>query len=323
MKKVCLALFLIMGLLQIPSLASGAVCDRKVSAPANLQDEFRKAGVGATICLSGTFKTKTEIRPLAHQTIIDGVLKYVGTYNVTLARNNRLVDGLDLHAGGITVKNMEIANFEGRAIVCGNHATILANYLHNNRQNAIACIAQNEDWHLYIRNNIMTENGWPTLEYVSAGAVKLMELSKPGHCLGCGATILNNVASDNIGNGIWLDRSSSATIIGDNVTNHNTHKGIRCEKCGGPVLISGNVSRSNNHENISVVNSALVTLENNSTNDGGHHGLFITWKSVSTKTYPTLTPTSAGFKGKQILVKNKSMYKDGIVGCDLSHVMCS
>jgi len=319
-----LAAFFLVGWLQ--HRANAATCI-KVSAPADVQARLNAAGPGKTICFSGTFTTRTgEFKPLAGQTLQGGTFRYTGSYNVTRDRAaaGKLADGFYLHAtSNVTLSGMTIENFEGRGVVCGPGSRILDSTLTGNRQNAIGCIAHNANWHILIRGNTMTNNGARVLEYQSSGAVKLMELSKPGQSLGSGATVLGNIASHNIGNGIWLDRSSSATIIGDNTTNDNTHKGIRCEKCGGPMLIENNTALRNDHENISVVNSALVTLKHNTTSGSGQVGLRIDWSKVATKTYPNVGDQSLGYKVRSIVVRDRGLYHDGINGCELKGVSCS
>ena len=85
-----------------------------------------------------------------------------------------------------------------------------------------------------LTGNRIVHNGSSVLVGNSSGGVKLLGLSKPTSALGSGATVQGNTVTGNIGNGIWFDRTSSASIVRNNVAYGNTESGIRCEKCAGP-----------------------------------------------------------------------------------------
>ena len=172
---------------------SNAAGCMKIAAPANLQDRLNRAGEGANICLSGTFTTRSTIHVLSGQTITGGHLKYTGAYRLC-SRCVRFTDGFDLDAGNITLRNVEVSDFEGKGVKCGPRSIITGSYIHGNKQQGIGCIAQHNDWHIVITHNRIDNNGSRILEGYGSGGVKLMELSKPGHALGAGATIIGNSA---------------------------------------------------------------------------------------------------------------------------------
>lgn len=311
----------------VPPATSAPSCDVRVSAPSDVQARLNQAGPGKTVCFSGTFTTRTgEWKPLAGQRLVGGTFRYTGSYNITRDRaaGGKLADAFYLHSTpNVTLSGMTIQNFEGRAVVCGPGSQIIDSRMTGNRQNAIGCIANHGDWHIVIRGNVMTNNSSKALEFQTAGAVKLMELSKPGHCLTCGALIENNVASNNVGNGIWLDRTSSGATIQNNTANDNTHKGIRCEKCAGPILIVGNTARGNNHEQISLANSAVVTMRNNVTNGAGQGALRVIYAGVARKSYPSIGDDSLGYHAKSIVIQDTRLLDGKLNGCGYKNVRCT
>jgi hypothetical protein len=323
-----LAAFVAMSLLVASMIAArprahAAECDTTVTAPANLQNALNAAGTGATVCLNGTFLTGATIRPLAHQTVVGGTLQFTGSYDVCKSCYANMVNGYDLHAGGITLDGVEVGYFEGLGARCGHNATIRDSYFHDNKRAGIFCIAQNLAWHLVITGNRLIHNGTPVLEGYGAGGMKLMEIAAPGNALGAGATITANVATDNIGNGLWLDRSSSATVISGNTTARNSRNGIRCEKCPGPISITGNTSFNNGDYGIVARVSAVVAMAGNTTYSNGAGGIAIADDArVGTKTYPTQDPTSEGYHIKTITIADTRLVADRVRGCDLAGVAC-
>jgi len=304
--SLVLSLLTFWNLSQIP--AHAAAC-KTVRAPADLQRALIAAGKGSTVCLEGTFHG-SGVRPLEGQTIIGGAL--TGSSG----------DGFELRAANVTLRGVEVYGYPGRGVVCGPRSTIQGSYLHDNRRNGIGCIANGADWHLVITGNTITHNGSEKWAYQGAAGIKIMELSMPGHCLTCGALVARNNVSFNVGNGIWFDRSSSAATVRNNTTNGNTHKGIRCEKCAGPFAWYGNTARNNRDENLSIRNSAYVTLWDNTTS--GSLGLRITWVTrEATKTYPALNPVDDGYRAHGIRVDDLRLIDGGAAGCGQDGVRCS
>jgi parallel beta-helix repeat protein len=288
--------------------AHAETCDRHVSGGSNLQAALNNAGRGATVCLSGTFHG-SDIRPLAGQTVIGGTL--------TGSSGN----GYNLKAGSVTLRNVEVAGYANHGVTCGPGSTIADSYIHDNDLNGIGCIANGGDWHIHIVGNRIIHNGSDRYEYIGASGIKILELSKPGHCLTCGALVEDNTVLNNDGNGIWFDRSSSGITVRGNTTSGNTHKGLRCEKCAGPVLWEHNVARYNKQENYSIRNSAVVTMHDNVASNG--LGLNITYvRTVARKTYPDLTPVEDGYKAHHIEVHDTRLLGK-VSGCGLSNVSCS
>jgi len=308
-----------------PRPTASVSCDVRIAPPADLQRALFMAGPRATVCLSGTFTTTTTVRPLRGQTIAGGRLQYVGSYDVCRDCYGDMVDGYDLRAGGIALRGVEVDSFEGRGVLCGPGTTVADSYLHDNQRNGIGCIARGADWHLRIVGNWIERNGSTALIGEASGGVKLMELSQPGRPLGAGAVVSGNTVVDNIGNGIWLDRSSNATTIAGNTIARNTQSGIRCEKCGGPVAITDNVSHDNGVDGVAVLNSAVVSLAGNRTFDDAEAGIRVGYTStdVATKTYPELLPVDAGWQIDDIRVDDTELAAGGVVGCDLEHVACA
>lgn len=294
-------------------------CDRNVSAPADLQQQLNAAGTGATVCLSGTFGSQNTITPLKNQTIVGGVLKYTGSYNLCWPCG--LTDGYNLHAGGITLRNVEVVGWEGKGVLCGPGSTIRSSYLHDNKENGVGCWMNSERWHVNIVKNRVIHNGAPVLEFHVAAGIKLLQVAKPGDPLTAGATITENVSANNFGNGIWLDRSSSGSTISNNITYGNTHFGIRSEKSAGPILIEGNDSYGNLYPGYSVRNSAIVTLRNNTSHGNKPHtypnvsGLVVSYAGKDVKTWPNLGDLHMGYHPYNIEVFNTRLYKDGVYGC--------
>jgi parallel beta-helix repeat protein len=297
----------------------------RVSAPADLQRVLDDAGPRAVVCLSGSFDTTSTVRPLEGQTVFGGRLQYVGAYDVCRECYAGMVDGFDLGAGDITLTGVEVADFEGRGVLCGPGSVIADSYLHDNRRNGIGCIARGADWRLRITGNLIEHNGSPELTGAASGGVKLMELARPGQARDAGAVLRDNTVVDNIGHGIWLDRSSNATTIEANDISGNTQSGIRCEKCGGPVAITDNVSHDNGVDGVAVLNSAVVSLAGNRTYDNAEAGIRLGYTStdVATKTYPDLLPVDAGWRIDDIVVHDAQLAADHVVGCNLANVDCT
>ena len=310
----------------VQQVSAATRCDVSVSAPADLQARLDQAGAGATVCLSGTFGTKSTISPLNGQTIIGGKLTYTGSYDLCWPCG--LTDGYNLKAGGITLRHVEVVGFEGKGVLCGPHTTVRHSYLHGNKENGIGCWMESGDWHINIAHNRVTHNGDPSLEFKVSAGIKVLQASRPAHALKAGAWIHGNVSADNYGNGIWLDRSSSGSTIERNTTYGNTHFGIRCEKCAGPVLIQHNNSYGNDYAGISVRNSAVVTLRDNTTHGNVSHtesdsGLVVAYASKDVKTWPHLGNLHMGYHPHRIVVKDRHLYRDGVMGCPIRHVFCS
>jgi parallel beta-helix repeat protein len=302
--------------------AHAAACTTTVNAPANLQNALNAAGTGATVCLSGTFSTSSTIRPLAQQTIVGGALRYSGATNVCLSCD--LTDGFELHAPGITLQGVEVYGFEGRGVDCGPGSTITGSYLHDNKQNGIACWADLEDYRLTITGNRIVHNGSSVLVGQSSGGVKLLSLSNPTHALGSGATVEGNTVSGNVGHGIWLDHTSSASIVRNNVSFGNSQSGIRCEKCAGPFLFDTNTARDNGDAGVTIHNSALVTVTNTTSyGNGGRSpvGVRVSFNEKAQKTYPQATPTTLGYHARTISVDTSGV-SDGVRGCTYANVSC-
>jgi parallel beta-helix repeat protein len=300
-------------------------CDVRIAPPTDLQRALIEAGPHSTVCLSGTFTTTSTVRPLRGQTIAGGRLQYVGSYDVCRECYGDMVDGYDLGAGGIALRGVEVDSFEGRGVLCGPGTTVADSYLHDNHRNGIGCIARGANWRLRIVGNWIARNGSTELIGEASAGVKLMELSQPGEGLGAGAVVSRNTIVDNIGNGIWLDRSSNATTIEANTIARNTQSGIRCEKCGGPVAITDNVSHDNGVDGVAVLNSAVVSLAGNRTFDDGEAGIRVgyTDTDVATKTYPDLLPVDEGWQIHDIRVDDTELAADGVDGCDLENVDCA
>jgi len=301
--------------------AHAADCDRNVTAPANLQNALDAAGAGATVCLYGTFSTSSTIRPLAQQTIVGGTLRYSGSYDVCVSCD--LTDGYSLRAPDVTLRGVEVAGFEGRGVVCGQGSKIAGSYIHDNRKNGIACSAKLLDYGLSITGNLITHNGSSVLVGRSAGGIKLLSLSYPTHALGSGATIDGNTVSDNIGNGIWFDRTSSAGIVSNNVASGNSHYGIRCEKCAGPFLFDGNTVHDNGYAGITIHNSAVVTVTHTTSysNGGRWAGVWVSFDEKAQKTYPAVMPVTAGYHVQSVIIDGAGA-TDGIRGCTYFGVSC-
>jgi len=308
-----------------PQLAAETTCDVHVDAPAALQERLNDAGPNAVVCLSGTFDTTSTVRPLSGQTLVGGRLLYTGSYNVCRTCYPNMVDGVDLGAGNVTLQGIEVGGFEGLGVQCGPGTRVFNSYLHDNRRNGIGCIANGGSWHVQITGNRIERNGSPVLEGQASAGIKLMEISRPAQSVGVGAVIRDNVVLNNIGNGVWLDRSSNSSLIEGNTVYGNTHSGIRCEKCGGPVVIRDNVSHDNHLDGVAVVNSAVVALANNRTYGNGGVGIRVgyTTTGVATKTYPDLTPVTNGWRIKSIQVDDTRLASDRVVGCDLANVGCT
>jgi parallel beta-helix repeat protein len=270
-------------------------CDVRVSAPADLQARLNQAGPGKTVCLSGTFHAS--VRMLANQTLTGGHI--IGT--------------VDMHAGHDTVDGVEVSGGVERGIICGPWAVIKNNYVHDNPMNGIGCFANNVEWHIQILNNRILHNGSNRWEFIGASGIKLLALGKPTSCLGCGATVSGNVASNNDGNGIWFDQSSNGVIANNNTTNGNSHFGLRCEKCGGPVSWSNNNAANNHMADFSLRNSAFVTMDHN---DGF---TYIAFATVDKKTYPNLGDPHLGYHPYRIAVRN---HHGKITGCTIRNVTC-
>lgn len=302
--------------------AHAAACTTTVNAPANLQNALNAAGTGATVCLSGTFSTSSTIRPLANQTIVGGALRYSGASNVCISCD--LTDGFELRAPGITLQGVEVYGFEGRGVDCGPGSTITGSYLHDNKQNGIACWANLQDYRLSITGNRIVHNGSSVLVGNSSGGVKLLGLSKPTSALGSGATVQGNTVTGNIGNGIWFDRTSSASIVRNNVAYGNTESGIRCEKCAGPFAFDGNTVHDNGFAGIAIHNSAVVTVTNTTSyGNGGRRpaGVWVSFNDKARKTYPTVTPVDLGYHTKSVSIQSAGV-SDGVRGCTYAGVSC-
>ncbi len=251
------------------------------AATRDLQTVLNRAGRGATVHLSGSYYVGETIYARRGQTIVGGELVHSGSgYAV----------GLDLRAGGVTVRGIEVHGFD-HGIVCGPRSTIRRSYVHDNSMNGIGCHADGAAWHIRIIGNTITHNGSAAEEHHSASGIKLLSIAKPRACLGCGAIVRNNIANDNTGNGIWFDQSSNGIIASDNTAVRNTHHGIRCEKCGGPVLFEDNTTHDNVFNDVSVVNSAVVRIVNAT-------GVKETkWTpGIATKTWPTYGDPTTGYR---------------------------
>jgi parallel beta-helix repeat protein len=302
--------------------AHAAECPRTVTAPANLQNALTAAGTGATVCLSGTFSTSSTVRPLANQTIVGGALRYTGTSNVCVSCD--LTDGFELRAPGITLQGVEVYGFEGRGVDCGPGATINGSYIHDNKQNGIACWANLQDYRLSITGNRIVHNGSAILVGKSSGGIKLLGLSSPTRALGSGATIDGNTVSGNIGNGIWFDRTSSASIVRNNVAFGNTESGIRCEKCAGPFAFDGNTVHDNGFAGIAIHNSAVVTVTNTTSYANGERraaGVWVSFNDKAQKNYPTVLPVDLGYLTKTVSIQTAGV-TDGVRGCTYTGVSC-
>lgn len=312
MRRLIIAAALVAGLIPATAGPARAACDRRVSGGANLQSALNAAGAGATVCLSGTFRLGSTVSVPRGQTLVGGVIL-----------NGSASDGLRLSAGSVTLRNVEVAGFPGRGVVCGPRTAIYGSYIHDNRRNGVGCIAQNADWYIVIDGNRFARNGSNAWAGVGAASVKLMELSKPGRPLGAGARVTDNVVIDDVGNGIWLDRTSSASVVSGNVIHGQSRKAIRCEKCGGPVLFADNDVWNTGDECISVANSAVVTVRGNRTSDCGGAGIHVkNVDNVSKKIYPDYTPVDVGFQPRDIRVYDVRLAGDGVVGCGTRNVGC-
>ena len=301
--------------------AHAAECDSNVTAPANLQNALNAAGTGATVCLYGTFSTGSTVRPLAQQTVVGGTLLYSGSYDVCVSCD--LTDGYNLHAPDVTLQGVEVSGFEGRGIACGQGSTITGSYIHDNRKNGIACAANLRDYRLSITGNWIVHNGSSVLLGHSASGIKLLSLSSPTHGLGSGATIEGNTVSDNVGNGIWFDRTSSASIVMDNVSYGNLRHGIRCEKCAGPFLFDGNTVYDNGYAGIAIHNSAVVTVTHTTSysNGGRWAGVWVSFDEKAQKIYPAVSPVTLGYHLQSVIVEGAGD-SDGIRGCGYTGVSC-
>lgn len=309
----------IFGLFLAGAAAQAATCDVRVSAPADLQSRLNAAGRGKTVCLSGTFGTKTTVRPLAGQTIIGGTLKYTGSYNV--CEGCDLTDGYDVHrTPGVTFLNVMVTQFEGRGILCGPHTTVRDSTLTYNRENGIGCLGDGTDWYVRIIHNVISHNGNAKLENHTSAGIKLLAMSHPGHPLGAGGIVQGNVLSDNIGNGMWWDRTSSAGIASGNTANGNTHSGIRIERGGGPFLIEHNTVRYN-RDGISLRNAAKVTARDNIAS-GNERAMNVSYGGPDDLTYPGYHE-SWGYHPYDVRIEDTRMLSGKVLGCDISRVRCS
>jgi parallel beta-helix repeat protein len=308
-----------------PSERALPECDVHVEAPTDLQHALNDAGPRAVVCLTGTFETVSTVRPLTGQTVVGGLLRYVGAYDVCRECYASMVDGYDLGAADVTLQGVEVAGFEGRGVLCGSGSAVTGSFLHDNRRNGIGCIARGANWHIQIVGNRIEHNGTEVLAGQASGGVKLMEVSQPGEALGVGAVVSDNTVANNIGNGIWLDRSSNASTIERNSLSGNTQTGIRCEKCGGPIAITDNVSYDNGGDGLAILNSAVVSLAGDQTYGNAGVGIRIGYTSpgVATKVYPDLSPVSDGWQISSIVVNDTRLAADEVVGCDLTNVDCA
>ncbi len=93
-------------------------------------------------------------------------------------------------------------------------------------------------------------------------------------------TILNNLASSNNYNGIYIRDSSSNTLT-NNTANSNDDHGIRLRESFNNTLTS-NTANSNTMDGISLYDSSNNTITGNTANSNSYYGIYIVYPSGST-----------------------------------------
>jgi len=293
--RLAAAAVLVVALLAIPARAASCI------QGGDLQNALNQRGRGASVCLSGTF-TGT-IRPLQGQTITGGELR--GSF--------------DLRAGNVTLHRVEVYG-GGQCVIVGNRSTVDASYIHDCAENAIHGFAGGADWFVRITDNRIVDNGTRSLEGHSSAALKLLALSKPNHRMGAGATITGDLVTGSVGNGLWLDQSSNASVLAQNTIRNSTRHGIRCEICGGDVIIRDNTISGSGFDGIDVTSTGVAEVLGNTVTGSHDWGITIHMDPRAKKWWANLGDPHVGWHLHSITVKGNTA--DRTNGCNLAAVRC-
>jgi parallel beta-helix repeat protein len=122
---------------------------------------------------------------------------------------------------GWIIQNNEVRLNHGEGIKPrgANNTQILGNNVHNNGQVGIAAGAGSN---LLVQSNTISGNNYSKILYsVEAGGLKIATTTN--------AQVINNTATNNDGNGLWVDSQGTGTVFNGNKVSGNSQNGIRNE----------------------------------------------------------------------------------------------
>ena len=289
-------------------------CDVHVKAPADLNQRFRQASVGAVICVSGTFRIDSSLEPRDGQ-VIRG--------HAIIVNGGGVDDGFYLaRAEDVKIAGLEITGFNSRGVRCGVGTRLVRSILHHNRQNGVGCHLDNRAGsRVIIARNQVYANGDPSLEGNTSGGMKFVRSGKPGARPGNSISVRHNEVWGNVGNGIWFDINSAGDLIARNEVWDNTRSGIRYEISAGPAMIRRNVVHGNAWYGIWITSSAKVVVRENVVVRNGKRDIIVISDERARLSFPDLGGTHDGYEIVDIEVARNTVARE-VVGCSLDGVDC-
>lgn len=298
---------------------SGAQCQGvSVASGANLQAAVDANPVGATFCLTGTYRLSDPVKPKSGQSFI-GPAAIVGTGAET-SFEAKYREG----ARNVSFVDLDVSGFTGSGLGCYVGTRVIGGRYHHNERNGIGCGLEGAGGVL-IDGVELDHNG--SLEHLGSGAGG-MKFAR-GH----GIVVRNSYVHDNLGNGVWCDVQCGDYTVVDNWISFNSRKGVHYEKSGesdeivryvGTAYIARNVVQNNGwgmreHGDAGIrgVSSKNMIIEHNIL--GGN----VFNNGIKINEDGRLSGDRHGWPVSNIVIHRNTMNGDRIKGCELSGVTCS
>jgi len=190
--------------------------------------------------------TKSAFRGPADNVTLQGLI--VEKYAAPIANA-----AIQPNGSGWIIRNNEVRLNHGEGIKThGNNEHVLSNNVHDNGQEGACAGGGDSD---VFEFNKVSGNNFAKIHYgIEMGGGKYSSTTN--------AQIINNVFSDNDGNGIWIDALATGSIVQGNTVTNNHKDGIRCED-SHYCMISNN-TLTNNAENpatgVCIPNAREITI---------------------------------------------------------------
>lgn len=308
-----------------PTVPPTQRCDTRVGTGADLQAALLAAPAGAVVCVEGTHRLATSLRPKAGQTI-------VGPAEIRPRPETFVLDGIELKTGhgrgieDVTLVELDIAGFQRHGVGCWRGTTVVGGRFHHNGKDGIGCDLEGGGGVL-VDGAEIDRNG--SSEYLGCCAAGI----KWYHAHG--VTVRNSSIHDNLGNGVWCDAQCGDFTVADNVIAANARKGVFYEKGGGSTIrgvtyegtmtVTGNVIDGNATEGrdladagISIISSKNVIVAGNTIVDTR------TGDAIRVRDDPArLVDDRPGWRVENVTLARNEIGSDEVVGCDLPGVDCN